>query len=318
MEKARRVIHVVAGVLADRDGRVLIAQRPAGKHLAGRWEFPGGKSMPDEPAFEALQRELIEELGVQARHARPLIRYRHAYEDFCVDLDVWRVESWSGTPESLEGQALDWVMPDRLAEHDLLPADRPVVLALLLPDRYLITGTIESDQGFRSRLGRAVQRGHKLVQLRVPGGIRQDLEHLAGIAAGVCVNSDCALLINGEPRVAVEIALQVGAAGIHVPSRYLPAILHRPVPDSALMGVSVHNAAELEDAIRIRADFAVLGPVLPTPSHVGEPTLGWDGFERLVSGKPLPVYALGGVSQAHLESTWRAGGQGVAGISAFW
>lgn len=318
MEKARRVIHVVAGVLTDRDGRVLIAQRPAGKHLAGRWEFPGGKSMADETALEALHRELIEELGVQTRYARPLIRYRHAYDNFSVDLDVWRVESWSGTPKSLEGQALDWVMPDRLMEHDLLPADRPVVLAFLLPDRYLITGIIESDQGFRSRLRLAVQRGHKLVQLRVPGEARSELERLAGIAAGVCANSDCALLINGEPRVAGEIALKVGAAGIHVPSPYLPAIRHRPVSDTALMGVSVHNAAELADAVRIKADFAVLGPVLPTLSHVGAPTLGWDGFERLVSVQPLPVYALGGVSPAHLESAWRAGGQGVAGISAFW
>ncbi|UCC15235.1 MAG: Nudix family hydrolase [Gammaproteobacteria bacterium] len=318
METAKPVIHVVAGVLADRNGRVLIAQRPAGKHLAGSWEFPGGKSAPQESSLEALRRELSEELGVQTRQARPLIRYRHAYPEFAVDLDVWRVESWSGEPRSLEGQALDWVMPNQLMEHDLLPADRPVALALLLPESYLITGTIGSDDELRMRLGAALERGAKLVQLRVPNTTRPDLERLAGIAAADTSACSCSLLINGEPRAAYEVARQVHAAGIHVPSRYLSAIPSRPVPESALMGASVHNASELADAVRLRADFAVLGPVLATASHPDAPTLGWQGFERLVSGQPLPVYALGGVSEAHLHLAWKAGAQGVAGISAFW
>src|SRR5579862_3473762 len=104
-------IEVVAAVLRDREGRVLIAERPAGKPLAGFWEFPGGKLEPGEPAFDALQRELHEELGIRVRHAYRLQRFTHRYPEREVELDVWRVTAWEGTPASQEGQRLEWVSP---------------------------------------------------------------------------------------------------------------------------------------------------------------------------------------------------------------
>jgi mutator protein MutT len=134
-------VHVIAGVLIGRDGRVLIAQRPVGKHLAGGWEFPGGKLGTGEDRETGLRRELLEEIGIQVRRCRPLIRLHHAYSDRKILLDVWLVDSFVGEPQSLDGQCLRWCTRDELREVQLLAADLPVVTALRLP------AVIESSAG---------------------------------------------------------------------------------------------------------------------------------------------------------------------------
>jgi 8-oxo-dGTP diphosphatase len=124
------MIHVVAGALFDDQGRVLIAQRPPGKHMAGGWEFPGGKLEPEERPLAGLKRELREELGVEVQTAEPLIAYQHGYADRTVFLDLWIVSSFTGTPTSVEGQPLQWVALEELGTVGLLEADRPMVAAL--------------------------------------------------------------------------------------------------------------------------------------------------------------------------------------------
>jgi 8-oxo-dGTP diphosphatase len=121
---------VVAAALYDQAGRVLIAQRPAGRHMAGRWEFPGGKVGRNETESAALARELREELGVDVTAARPFMRLTHAYDDHDVELSLWIVEQFTGTPASLEAQQLKWVVPAQLAAEDILEADRPFVAEL--------------------------------------------------------------------------------------------------------------------------------------------------------------------------------------------
>lgn len=126
-------IRVVAGALFDATGRVLIAQRPPGSYLAGRWEFPGGKIDAEESELQALRRELAEELGVTLIGAEPLLRLAHDYPERRVELSLWRVTAYEGEPRSLDGQALKWVRPADLAQEDLLEADRPIVAALMPP-----------------------------------------------------------------------------------------------------------------------------------------------------------------------------------------
>lgn len=126
----RPVIRVVAAALYDASGRVLIAQRPVGKHMAGRWEFPGGKIAEGETEQEALARELEEELGVQLRSGRQLMTLQHAYEEYEVDLAMWVVDGYDGEPRGLDGQSLKWVPPAGLFEEDMLEADRPFLEAL--------------------------------------------------------------------------------------------------------------------------------------------------------------------------------------------
>ena len=121
---------VVAAALYDRDGRVLIAERPAGKHMAGRWEFPGGKVNAGETEAHALTRELREELGIEVTSSRPFMRLAHSYDDRDVELSMWIVEHYAGAPQSLDGQRLKWVQPARLLDEDILEADRAFVEAL--------------------------------------------------------------------------------------------------------------------------------------------------------------------------------------------
>ena len=124
------LIRVVAAALYDSEGRVLIAERPRGKPLAGRWEFPGGKLRMGESEAAALARELAEELGIEVLESRPFMRLSHAYPDSQVELSMWIVERFAGAPRSLDGQSLKWVAPARLGQEDLLEADRPFIEAL--------------------------------------------------------------------------------------------------------------------------------------------------------------------------------------------
>jgi len=124
-------LKVVVGLIEDAAGNFLIAQRRAGTHMAGLWEFPGGKRHDDESAFAALQRELREELALEVAAARRFIVVEHEYADRHVSLDTWLVTDFSGQPRPEEGQALRWVAPEALLEAGLLAADKPIVDALL-------------------------------------------------------------------------------------------------------------------------------------------------------------------------------------------
>lgn len=123
-------IDVIVGIVADNQGRILIGQRRDGTHMAGRWEFPGGKLLPGEEPVSGLKRELEEELGIRVQSAEPLLELDHDYPDRSVRLDVWWVVEYSGVAASGEGQALRWVDSDELGDAQLLPADGPIVTAI--------------------------------------------------------------------------------------------------------------------------------------------------------------------------------------------
>jgi len=171
-------VHVVAAVLIDGRGRVLIAQRPAGKDLAGGWEFPGGKLEPGEERAQGLARELREEIGITIREPRPLLRVRHRYAHGRILLDVWVVRRFSGRARGLDGQALRWLRRAELASAGLLPADRPIVAALYLPQR------LRRAETAHYRIG-----GPKLLDRRPPPG-GPLLGTLCGTAADAAAASD--------------------------------------------------------------------------------------------------------------------------------
>lgn len=129
------VVRVVAAALYDQAGRILITERPAGKHMAGRWEFPGGKIAPGETEQQALERELREELGIRMLSGRFVLALTHQYADRRVQLAMWVVERYQGEPHALDGQRLKWVPPATLDGEDILEADRPFV-ALLQCDSF--------------------------------------------------------------------------------------------------------------------------------------------------------------------------------------
>lgn len=127
------VLLVAAICLIDRDGRILLTRRPAGKPMAGLWEFPGGKVMMGETPEFALCREMEEELGLQVRECclTPLGFASHSYEDFHLIMPLYVCRMWRGTPNPLEGQEMAWVKPNDLASYDMPPADVPLIHQIL-------------------------------------------------------------------------------------------------------------------------------------------------------------------------------------------
>jgi len=125
-------IEVVVALIEDDRGRVLVNQRRPGTHMAGFWEFPGGKRGRGEGRREALGRELLEELGIRLLEAQPLMKFSHDYPGRRVRLDVWRVQRYEGEPTPCEEQPIRWCYPRELLAQELLPADRPIVEALLV------------------------------------------------------------------------------------------------------------------------------------------------------------------------------------------
>ncbi len=325
-------LHVVAGVMFDGDGRLLLAQRPPGKHLAGMWEFPGGKLEPGESSLAALRRELHEELGIDVAHAAPMLRVPWRYDGRALLLEALRVEAWQGEVQSREGQALRWIAPMAIDTATLAPADRPILAALRLPPCYPITpdlplasepsaphgtaGTLPSPHdALAASLQRALACGDTLLQLRLPSWPTQAVRELARYCLPALHAAGATLLVNGD----IEGARRLGPGiGVHLRAAQLREIAGRPLPATQWVGASCHDLDELQLASRAGADFAVLGPVLPTATHPGAPALGWPRFAELVEAAALPVYALGGVGRADFGRARACGAQGVAGIRAFW
>lgn len=129
----KKILLVAAAALVDRDGRILIAQRPEGKSLAGLWEFPGGKINDGETPEFALCRELEEELGIDVRECcfSPIAFASHSYDDFHLMMPLFACRMWTGTPRPLEDQAIKWVMPSELYDYPMPPADRPLIAQLI-------------------------------------------------------------------------------------------------------------------------------------------------------------------------------------------
>ena len=129
---AKPLLLVAAVALVDADGRVLLAERPPGRAMAGLWEFPGGKVGPSETPEQALIRELREELAIDtvASCLAPFTFASHAYDDFHLLMPLYLCRQWTGTLVPQEGQRVTWVMPNRLREYEMPPADRPLVAML--------------------------------------------------------------------------------------------------------------------------------------------------------------------------------------------
>jgi len=313
-EPADKPVHVVAAVLRDARGRILLARRTAGRDLAGLWEFPGGKVEAREHPLDALARELREELGIHITGARPLISVPQRYPDKRIVLDVHEVTAFSGTARGLEKQALAWAPPEKLAAYPMPPADRPVVAALTAPPRYLITPDPVNDRtAFLAALERALSGGIRRVQLRARRLAADDFAALAGQVLSRCRAHGAELLLNGAPDLAARLG-----TGLHLRAEQLMALSERPLPRELPVAASCHDATELAQAERLGLDFAVLGPVRATESHPEATPLGWDGFHALREQASLPIYALGGMKPADVVTARRHGGQGIAAIRGLW
>ena len=300
-------MRVAAAVIVRADGAVLLAQRPSGKAYAGYWEFPGGKLEPGETPAHALARELHEELGIIVRAASPWLVQEFVYPHAHVELLFFRVHAWDGDPIGHDGQAFAWQDPLAIDVAPLLPANTRVMAALRLPSVYAIT--CAEDIGvaaFLKRARPALASGVRLIQVREKAWGRDRRDAFARQVIALAARFGARVLLNGS----VDDARALGCAGVHWTAEALGSATSRP--RDMLVGASCHTHAEVMRASALDVDFAVLGPVLATPTHAGAVPLGWDGFERVVAGNRVPVFALGGLRGNDLDVAIAHGAHGIA------
>jgi 8-oxo-dGTP diphosphatase len=320
----RQVIDVAVGVVLRDDGHVLIGQRLAGKPYAGWWEFPGGKLEAGESVAQALARELHEELGLEAVESTPWVVRGHAYPHAMVRLFFRRVRRWRGEPQSREGQALVWRPIASIDVAPLLPASIAPIAWLQLPPLYRISCAGEIGvEAFERALHRELDaldaraadglpHATFLLQLREPLLPAAEFERLFGRLRALRETRRLQIVVSSRHAASFAHALD----GVHLTARDLAAAPERP--RARWVGASCHDAAGLAAAGALGCDFVVFGPVLATPSHPGEATLGWDTLAQCIATTPIPVYALGGLAPGDLPRAEAAGAHGVGMMRAAW
>lgn len=309
-------VEVAIGILRSREGRVLLSQRRIGSHLEGLWEFPGGKVEPGETSFQALIRELHEELGIRVLYATRHLSITHRYPEIMVRLQVYRVEHWEEEAFSREGQVVCWFDPLEINELPTPEASRSIIHSLMLPEYYYITpdpGVSESTSKAIEQISEQMSLGKiQLLQIRAPSLVPKEFRIFSEKLSSVAASNSIDCLINSRGYNAANHS----NCGIHLTQQDLYLLQERP-NCSGWVAASIHDRDGLFRAMSLPVDFVTLGPVFPTQSHPGEPTLGLQGFGDLCQQSSVPVYALGGLGREDLDRIQEKGGQGVAGIRKF-
>lgn len=310
-------VHVAAAVI-ERTGpdgvtEVLLGQRAPGTFYPGYWEFPGGKVEAGETPYDALVRELAEELGIEVLAADPWLVKKHSYEHANVVLHFFRVKEWRGELRDHVHSALAWQAPGRFSVSPMLPANAPILKALSLPEMYGITHAAEIGVDAQLlALSMALERGLRLVQIREAALAAEQRAEFARSATTFAHRFGARVLVNGD----AELARAVGADGIHLPAQQLMQCTQRP--DFEWVGASCHTVAELALAEKLGLDFAVLGPVAATATHPEQPGIGWDAFAAKVAESSLPVFAIGGLGSTDLAVARQHRAHGIAAIRGVW
>lgn len=307
------IVRAAAAVIQRYDGFLLMAQRPPGRGWSGWWEFPGGKIEINESPFEALQRELQEEINISANDATLWFERSYTYPDKKVYIYFFKVTDWTGQITSCENQLLDWQDPSRVSVSPILPTNLFVLKSILLPPIYAITNIEEMGETlFFDRLKIKLEEGLKMIQVRENNLPYQDLKKIAKKILDLAKSYQAKVLINENEK----LALDIGADGVHYPSHRLNSLKDRP--PFSLCGASCHNIEELMIAQDLNISFAVFSPVQKTESHPLAQQIGWELFSECANKLDIPIYALGGLNQASLKRSWEFGGHGIAMKTAIW
>ncbi|MEX0963637.1 MAG: Nudix family hydrolase [Pseudohongiellaceae bacterium] len=312
----KHYLHVAVGVLVNDQQEVLIALRSADSHQGGLWEFPGGKVEQGESLPQALGREFEEELGIRIIDCAPFVQIRHDYPDQAVLLDVWRVNSFSGSPSGKEGQTISWRKLSDLRAADFPKANERIIRALSLPDKIAITPEAK-DFGQMCAIVRQLLAGEtELIYFRqkeVTAAVYLDWFKWADEQ---CTERGVRLMYCHPAEVITADALPCLQA-LHVSARQLRSIHARPTAAEHWFSASCHSLSELRLAEALDADFALLSPVCRTEKYQDSQLLAWAGFQSLAREVNIPVFALGGMKPEDLSICREHQGFGIAGISAF-
>lgn len=310
----KKMIHVAAAVIDDGDGNIFLAKRPDDKHQGGLWEFPGGKVEPGESSEAALARELDEEIGIKVNQVEPLIQIPYHYSDKSVFLDVFRVTGFSGEAWGKENQEVRWVPLNELDSYPFPAANKPIINAVLLPDKILITRAYSSLLECVSGTERALDDfSLSWFMLRQKQLSEKDYAHWVREMRAAPPLHRKRLMLSCSLRLANSLE----ANALHLTSQRLMAMSSREEFSGRFLGASCHTLEELNKAQLMQCDYVTLSPINPTRSHPDTPALGWEAASSIIAQAALPVFLLGGMNQNDLTQAKNIGAQGIAAINAW-
>lgn len=329
-----RILRVAVAVIV-KDNRVLLSKRAKNVHQGGLWEFPGGKFEADESIEQALFREIKEELGIHIKQSQPLIKLIHHYPDKSVLLETQLITQFEGKqysiddkPEQygLEGQAVKWVKREALDTYQFPQANKPIINALRLPDRYLISpdqlsekADSQSIKQFLEEFSQSCQH-HKMIQLRIKSLENKQLNKMLEALFEIAQKQQVQVLVNSS--MCLEQANIQLSSGIHLTSAHLHDSKfikqYRAQFSHKMIAASCHCQKDVERANELELDFIVISPVKKTTSHPCQESIGWLQFKKLTDMAKIPVFALGGMKRADIKEAQKHGAQGIAAISSLW
>jgi len=310
-----KIVHVAVGVILDEGGRILLTRRHQDQHQGGLWEFPGGKVESSESVQQALVRELIEEVGIEATAYHPFIQIEHDYGDVHVLLDVWQVTAFNKTPMPKEGQMMEWVHRSQLQHFEFPKANQAIVTALEVGDSIFITPTtkgIEKKEYLEKIQKALVNHRITAIQFRAHDLDIDTYIDWAKSIFDITQQTGHQLFYN----TSIEVFKKLPKAGLHLTAKRAKS-LGAEIKEDAFLSVSCHNSHEVESAIKLGASLIYLSPVLPTQSHPDATPIGWDEVKRISRVTTIPIYALGGLGQKDIVEAFENGASGIAGISTF-
>jgi len=306
-------INVSVAVLINADHQVLLAQRPLSKPWEGWWEFPGGKIEKDETSVDALYREIYEEIGVKVTKFTKWVTRKYTYGANDFTLHFFKVYEWEGEVTSKENQKLVWTHLKKPNVSPMLPANVFIQKAFDLPKCYPITNLLEtSKKVFFIQLQKKISDGLKMIQVREKNLSFDEFKVFSKEVIKICKPSNVKVIINSD----VNLAYEIKADGVHLPSKYLLDI--KKIPKNLIVAASCHTQNDIDIAEKLNIHFVVLSAVNRTLSHPDILPIGWNKFQKIANKTNIPIYALGGLSANDYQVAIKNGAVGISSQRSIW
>jgi len=300
------MIEVVVGVIRNNSKEIFNTKRMKKQFMSGYWELPGGKVENGEKHSSAIERELYEEIGIKIEKCSLFQTIQQQYPGKTINLSVYVIEKYSGTPVGKEGQDYLWGSIDKLEKYKLLPTMWKIFKRLSLPTYYWITPDNHKSNSVLEQCNQRFVEGVKIIQLRSKSQLKEAyIEKFYKL----CQLNQSKLILNMP-----HISFDEPCDGWHLTSNKLMSSSKKQFPDHKLIGASAHNMEEVMQAEKILVDYVSLSPINKTLSHPETEPLGWERASQIISQCQIPVYLLGGMEKDFMEKALIIGAQGIAGI----
>ena len=300
------MVQVVVGIIRNDSHDVFIAKRQKKQFMPGFWELPGGKVEADEGQHDALKRELFEETGITVKKCRLTQSIKQQYPDKVVNLSVYLIEDYSGTPIGKEGQEFTWCSLNSFENFMLLPTMWKIIKRISLPKSYWITPDDHDSESIFDQCSQRIAKGTKMIQLRSKTQLDK---HYIGKLNKLCQSNHVKLILN-MPQMTYDEPCD----GWHLTTKELLKFSSNEISEKKFIGASTHNLREVRHAEKMKMDYISLSPITKTPSHPNTKTLGWNKASEIINQSKIPIYLLGGMDENSMNQALSIGAQGIAGI----